>query len=416
MTMKKIAGMYTAAFSGLNRASWLLSVVMLVNRMGTMVLPFMTLYLTQVHHYSIAKASFVIAIFGAGAICGGFLGGKLTDKLGFYYVQISALLGGGIMFIILGRLENYTLICFTTFFLSVINESFRPANAAAITHYSKPENRTRSFSLNRLSINLGWAVGGMLGGIVAAANYHLLFWIDGLTNICAALLLWFLLAPSKNAATATATPTKQSGNTKSAYRDRQYIVFIVLTTMFGYSFFQIFSTLPVYYKEKLHLSEYYIGLIMAINGLLVALFEMVIVHKLEGRGKLLSYISAGTAMVGFSFIMFNIFPGAEILAMASIIIITIGEILAMPFMNTYWTKRSTDINRGQYAGLFTMSWATAQVLGPATGGQIANYFGYTVLWWFIGSVLFISAAGYYMLNKKAMQRAHVIEQQSLDRV
>src|SRR6185295_12230215 len=111
----------------------------------------------------------------------------------FYSQQLASLLLGGIMFLITGFLKTYLSLCIGTFILSLCNESFRPANAAAIAYYSEPENRTRSFSLNRLSINLGWAVGGALGGLLASVNYHLLFWVDGCTNIVAALLLLRLL-------------------------------------------------------------------------------------------------------------------------------------------------------------------------------------------------------------------------------
>ena len=70
--------------------------VMLVNRAGTMVVPFMTLYLTEAKHYPIGKAGMVMAVFGAGAVCGGFIGGRLTDKLGFYNIQLSGFMTGNI--------------------------------------------------------------------------------------------------------------------------------------------------------------------------------------------------------------------------------------------------------------------------------------------------------------------------------
>lgn len=395
--MKKIANIYKQAYSGLSSATWWLSFVMLVNRMGTMVLPFMTLYLTESKHYSVGKAGLVVSIFGIGSICGGFIGGKLTDKFGFYYLQLSALLGGGILFIALGQMTSLTSICVTTFFLSLVNESFRPANAAAIAHYSKEENRTRSYSLNRLAINLGWAAGGALGGFIASKNYELLFWIDGLTNIVAATLLWLLLAPSKNKATAS-KPVKQEGViTKSAYKDKPYLAFIALTIVFSYSFFQLFTTMPVFYRKELHLTEFYIGLIMAFNGILIALFEMVIVHNLEGRRHVLQYIMWGVALTGISFAMLNVFPGAEILAISSMFICTVGEVLAMPFMNTFWISRSTAANRGQYAGLYTICWSTAQVLGPSSGAYIAEQWGFATLWWFIGGICFIAAIGYKLL-------------------
>ena len=100
--------LYRNAYGGLSRDTWLLSFVMLVNRSGTMVIPFMTIYLTQpAMGYSIGQAGIVMGIFGAGAICGGFIGGKLTDKFGFHPVQLTALMGGGLFFILLGMMKSY---------------------------------------------------------------------------------------------------------------------------------------------------------------------------------------------------------------------------------------------------------------------------------------------------------------------
>lgn len=377
---------------------------MLINRSGTMVVPFMTLYLTQRLGYKMSQAGFIMALWGVGSICGGFVGGKLTDKLGSYYIQLFTLIGGGLLFLVLGQMKSYTPICITTFILSFVNESFRPANSAAIAHYSKPENRTRSYSLNRLSINLGWAAGGALGGFIASKNYHLLFIIDGLTNIAAAGVLWLLLAPSKNEATEKKPVSQQGTIINPAYKDKPYMAFIVLTTLFAYCFFQIFSTLPLYYKKGLHLSESYIGIIMAMNGLLIALFEMVIVHNLEGKRHNLQYITVGVFFVAISYIVFNIIPGTEMLAITSMLIVTVGEVLSMPFMNSYWVGRTSANNRGQYAGLYTVAWSTAQVLGPSTGTIVAERYGFTTLWWMIGGVCIVAAAGYKILQIKTKPR------------
>src|SRR5678815_3299324 len=116
---------------GLSRNTWWLSLVMLVNRSGTMVVPFMTMYMTQHLGVGIGKAGFVMSLFGAGAVIGALMGGRLTDKIGYYYVQLFTLLGGGAMFIVLGQMRSYIAICIATFLLSMINEAFRPANAVA---------------------------------------------------------------------------------------------------------------------------------------------------------------------------------------------------------------------------------------------------------------------------------------------
>ena len=126
---------------------------------------------------------------------------------------------------------------------------------------------------------------------------------------------------------------------------------------------------------------------MATNGVIIALVEMVLIFKLEGKRNILQYITLGVFMVGISFLMLNL-PGASVaVAISMIVMVTFGEILSMPFMNSYWITRTQLSNRGQYAALYTMAWSAAQTLGPMGGAQIAEHAGFTVLWWVVGSVL-----------------------------
>lgn len=404
--MSYVGKIYKNAYSGLSPATWWLSLVMLINRSGTMVVPFMTLYMTQALHYNIAKAGTVMAIFGMGAVCGGFLGGRLTDKFGFYNIQLSALLCGGAMFIVLGQMTNYTSICICTFILAVLNESFRPANSAAIAQYSNEQNRTRCYSLNRLSINLGWALGSAVGGFIASRNYHMLFWIDGVTNIGAAFLLRSVLSPQKNVQTPSKKDKKEpSTKGRTPYQDRLYLFFIFLTILFSYSFFQLFTTVPVFYRDMLHLSEFQIGCVMAVNGLIIAMVEMVLVFKLEQRKKNLQLISVGIFLIAMAFLTYNVMPGTLVVAATSMLFITIGEMLSMPFMNSFMIGRTNESNRGQYAGLYTVAWSVAQVIGPFTGTQIANRYGYTSLWWFIVFISIATALGFRYLQFRVGKNA-----------
>jgi len=391
--------LYRDAYSGLSRNTWLLSLVMLVNRSGTMVIPFMTIYLTQPSMgFSLAQAGAVIGIAGLGSVFGGFIGGRMTDRFGFHRIQVVTLAGGGMLFILLGQMRSYPLICGCVFLLNVVNDSFRPANSTAIAAYSKEENRTRSYSLNRLAINLGWAVGGAIGGILASINYHLLFWVDGCTNLLAALLLRYFLAPA-TASGGAHDEKQQEEAALTPYRDKIYLLFIGCTILFAACFFQLFSVLPVYYKRTLHLPEYMIGLLMTLNGLIIAFFEMILVFRLEGRRENLYYIFYGAGLVGVSYLLLNILPLSVAVVFFCMILTTIGEILAMPFMNSFWVSRTTRATRGQYAGLYTIAWSTAQVVGPAGGAEIADRVGFKPLWWLVGGICFLSAMGFRWLRQ-----------------
>ena len=392
--------LYKNAYGGLSRSTWWLALVMLINRSGTMVVPFMTMYMTQHIGVSISKAGFVMSLFGTGAVVGALIGGKLTDKLGYYYIQITTLVGGGIMFIVLGQMHSYLAICISTFLLAFVNEAFRPANSVAVAYYSKEENRTRSYSLNRLAINLGWAVGGGVGGLIASYNYQLLFWVDGLTNLCGAVLLYFVLAPSRNEATEVKSKQQKVAG-KTAYQDSNYMIFIFLLFLFAMCFFQLFTTIPVFYKEKFHLTVFFIGMIMTMNGLIISLFEMITIFKLEGKRPLLHFISSGVVLIGIAYLMLNS-PLIEKWALAIIIMLlfTFGEILSMPFMNSYFISRTMPHNRGQYAALYTVAWASAQAVGPFIGGLIAESYGYNILWFAVAGVCMIIALLYRLLHKK----------------
>ena len=393
--------LYKNAYTGVNRRMWLLGVVMLINRSGTMVLPFMTLYCKHIG-YSTKQAGYVVAIYGIGSLVGAFIGGKISDRFGFYYTQFFALFCGGILFLTLGQMNTYFSICISTFFLSMVNESFRPANATAIAHYSTPENRTQAFSIVRLAINLGWGVGGALGGLLASINYHLLFWVDGCTNITAAfLLLWLLpkvsLAQQKNISKTTVIKEKA----KSAYADKPFLYFIGLQLFFAICFFQLFTTIPLYFKEGLHINEFWIGVLMAMNGMIIAIFEMIIVFKLEGRRPYLRLMTYGALLMGISFSVLNIsFIHGFAIAVFAMIIITFAEMIAMPFMNSYYISRSSAGNRGQYAAYYTMAWSAAQVFGSTGGTQIAYAIGFNNLWWIIAGICMLTAIGYQLLYAK----------------
>lgn len=393
--------LYRNAYTGLSRRMWLLAVVMLINRSGTMVLPFMTLYCKHIG-YTTKQAGYVVAMYGLGSVVGAFLGGKISDRFGFYYTQFFSLFFGGILFITLGQMNSFTSICVCTFFLSMVNESFRPANATAVAHYSGPQNRTQSFSLVRLAINVGWGVGAALGGFLASINYHLLFWVDGFTNITAAfLLVWLLpkvsLAQQQNLFRTNAAKTK----TAPAHADKTFMRFIGLQVLFALCFFQLFTTIPLYFKEGLHINEFWIGVVMAMNGILIAILEMVIVFKLEGKLPYLRLMKLGTILMAVSFFLLNIpLANGFIIAAMAMLIVTFAEMIAMPFMNSYYISRSSEGNRGEYAAWYTMAWSTAQVIGSAAGTQVAYATGFHNLWWIIGGICILTAIGYQKLEMK----------------
>jgi len=367
---------------------------MLVNRAGTMVIPFLTLYLTD-KGFTLTQAGYAMAAFGVGAIAGGFLGGKLTDRFGFFYVQAQSLFSNGIMFFVLAQMQTLPQIIVCIFILSTLGESFRPANAAAIAHYSNETNRMRCYSLNRLAINLGWAIGPAVGGLLSQISYDWLFWADGSTCIFAAFILFFIHSPQEKLKTVHKAGFVKRG---SAFKDFIFLKGMFLVFLSAICFFQLFSIVSFFYEEVLHLSKFTIGCLLAMNGLVIFLIEMVLVYKLDGRYNPFNYIIGGTFLIGASFLTLNIAPLLSV-AIISMLIITVGEMLLFPFINNFWVKRSNEQNRGQYASVYTMAFAAAHVVAPTFSSAIAYNLGFSWLWIINFAICSLAMTGFIFLKR-----------------
>src|SRR6185369_14807704 len=169
------------------------------------------------------------------------------------------------------QMQTFWQIGICMFVIGSVGEGFRPANAAAIAYYSLPENRTRSYSLNRLAINLGFSIGPAIGGLLA---YKYLFWVDGVTCILAAIVLRIAL-PEVRSTPSTAEEIKQKDNTSSVWKDGVYLRFMFFVFLSALCFLQVFSMLPPFYTEQFHFSKSLAGIILALNGLIISIFEMV---------------------------------------------------------------------------------------------------------------------------------------------
>lgn len=389
---------YKNSFRGLSRETWLLSIVMLINRSSSMAVPFMSLYMTQYLHRPPSDAGLIITLFGIGSILGATTGGKLTDVVGFRTVQIVSSVIGGIFFIFFSTLTNFHFLCILTVVISFFSEAFRPANFAAIATYAAPGTQTRSYSLNRLATNLGWAFGSSVGGIVASFNYPLLFVIDGAVSILAGLLILCLL-PAAKAYVAGKSEDNAAVGAVKPWQDRLFVKFLLLTTLLTTCFFLMFRVVPLFYKEHWHLDEMVIGIILGMNGIIIALFEMVMISKIENKRSPIFYIMTGVLLIASSYLILmlpKLIP--VILAILSMIMFTLGEMFALPFINTFVMSRTNSGNRGQYAAGYTLSWSLAQVIGPASGFYLAEHFGYNWLWFLLVLLLAACAYGFKLLS------------------
>ena len=385
-------------YQGLSREIWLMALTMLINRAGAMVIPFLSLYLTNFLDFSLVDVGWIMSCYGFGSLAGVFIGGKFSDKYGYYKVMYISLLGTSLVFFSLQFITDFYSLCVGVFALTLIADMFRPAVWVALDDYSEVENRTRSVTLIRLAINLGFSLGPALGGLlITYISYSSLFWVDGITCLIAGfIIIRFLHQKSQ-----VKKESKEATQPKlSPYKDGRYLLFWFAMFLIGFTFMQYFSTIPLYYSQRLGMDEDKIGLMLAMNGLLIFLLEMPIVHSLE-KGKLhsLKIVIGGSFLLVLSFLVLNIAP-LILLAIVGIIFMTFGEMLGFPFSNSYALDRSKLGNQGAYMALYSMSFSVAHILGPNIGMQFSAKYGFESTWYLMAGICFIACLILLVLQRK----------------
>ncbi len=404
--MKKLHNNYINTFKGLSKEVWWLALITLINRAGTMVIPFLSLYLTDDLDFTLKNVGWIMTAFGLGSVAGSWLGGKLTDRIGYYKVMVRSLLTTGFLFIALQFLTTFVSFCVGIFFIMLVADMFRPAMLVALSAYSKPENKTRSVTLIRLAINLGFSAGPAIGGlIITTISYGGLFWIDGITCILATLLLIKVLHPK----TTKTLDTIKVENPQSAYKDKAFLIFLVSMTLFGIIFLQYFSTMPLYYKDVHTLTEFEIGLLMGMNGFIIFALEMPLIKWLEkSKYSKVGLMLFGAFLTTISFLVLNLTSWIGILIIG-MLLMTIGEMIAFPFSNAFAMDRAKKGNQGEYMALYSMSFSVAHIFGHNAGMRMVDGFGFDNTWYII-TILGVLCVILLFLLKQYLKTKKNVEQ------
>ncbi|GAB0157590.1 MFS transporter [Chryseobacterium sp. Alg-005] len=395
----KLLHLYTSSFKGLSKESWMLALVMLINRSGSMVLPFLGVYMTAHLHFSIENSGIVLSFFGIGSVIGSWLGGMITDRIGEYRVQSLSLLLSVPLFCLIPLFTTEVGLAGIILAQSIVSEAFRPANSVAITKYAKPENITRAFSLNRMAINLGFSIGPALGGILSAISYEFLFYSNASAALLAGLLyIWFFGKRNKFEVVKAqkVREARAAAKDNSPYKDNKFLIYCFFCMLFSICFFQLFSTLTIFYKDTAHLSQQNIGYILGYSGFLIVLLEMSLVQIAEKYFNLAFTMLIGTFLCGFSYAMLA-FDYGMITLVISMTLLCIGEIWTLPFMSTITALRSGEHNKGAYMGLNGISFSIAFIITPYLGTMIADQFGFETLWIGTGVLAILIAVAFYFI-------------------
>jgi MFS family permease len=374
--LRTIVGRYREAYSGLPRDAWALSLVLFIDMSGTMVIFFLSLYLTRRLGFSVFQSGQALSGYGFGMLFGALLGGQASDRIGPRTTQQLCMFGAGISLFALGVSRSFPAVFLCVLLYGLFSAALFPAIASGMAEICAPGIRSRGFVLNRLASNLGVTVGPVIGGFLARHDFRLLFWVDGATCLLAGLA-FFVLFPRGRSAVRAAAP-ERAGRRDAWWKDGGLLTVLAGTVGVSLVFNQLWGTFPIYVRSAYALPENLIGPLFAVNTVIIVLFQMVLTHAVERfpRGLV---AAGGAAFLGLGFGLMPFGRGWLYGAM-TVAVWTIGEMLFIPTVTTMISLRASEENQGRYQSLLSVAFGLGFIAGPALGTRVYERFGGTVLW------------------------------------
>lgn len=386
-------------FANFNREIKIIALITLINRMGTVVVPFLSKYLKEDLNLSYTNIGWIMVCFGLGSLVGTFLSGKLSDYFGPYKVMVFSLFFSGILFILLRFVASFSMLCLLVFLLTTIADMYRPAMMLTVTNYVQKEMRLQSLSLIRAANNLGLVVGPLLGAVVILnKGYGALFFIDGIT--CIVAISFFVLLVKEKKLLYKLHLVHQEQDKFAPLKDTPFVFNWIIAMITGYLFFQVFSILPIYHKAAYQLSELDSGMFLGFSGLLFILFEISVVNFVQ-KNKIADVIAImiGLLLISASYALLFLIHQPWVFWIF-MVLITFGNMLTFTFASGFVMKRSHKNHEGLFMSTFQMSYGFAHVFSSKTGLTIIQKFDFDANWTF-NFVLALGAAlfAYYMFLK-----------------
>jgi MFS family permease len=365
--------------------AWVLFAGSFVNRLGTFVLPFITLYLTR-RGYGPPEAGFAIAAYGLGGLLSQGVGGLVADRFGRRNPIVLSMISAGTLTLVLWRATSLAQIYPLMLALGFLGEMYRPAAAALIADLLPPERRVTAFTLWRLAVNLGWACGLALGGLLAERNFSFLFVGDALTSITFGVLAYVAIPHG------TRTSRHEEADLPNARRaiaaDRGFLLFLGSTLLAAAVYSQNVSTLPLHVVASGYGPATY-GILQAMNGLLVVAFELPVIAWTQHRDRL-RIVALGHLLIGLAFA--SLIAARTLPALAAMVVVwTLGEMIESPVASTVAADRAPTYARGRYQSAFGGMFGVAWMLGPVLG-TMAYATEPALLWAACGLVGAVAAA------------------------
>jgi len=332
----------------------------LLNKLGTFIVPYLTIVLRREFHLSAGQIGGLLTAYGVGSIVSVLVGGVLTDRIGRRVTLLLSLIGSGLLAIAMGLSPSIRVFVPLLVMFGFLADLYRPAAAAIIGDLLPSAQRAMGFAALRLAVNLGFAFGMAVGGVIADWSWRLLFLGDGLTTVLFGFTVFLFIPETHPSAILARGP--RAAPSASPWRDPVFLEMLFVSLAFAFLFFTHMTALPLTITLSAGYPARYYGFLVGANGLLIALFELSMVEQLR-RFRRLRVAALGMALAGVGFAATGLMLHWSWF-LVTVLVWTAGEILSAPQQMAFVADWAPPASRGRYLSLYQASWSVALALNP----------------------------------------------------
>jgi len=378
---------------------WLMFTGMIISTIGTsMVWPFLMIYASGKLKQPLTIVTSLMTVNAGMAIISSFIAGPILDRVGRKGVMVVSLMLNAVGNLFLSQAQGLLAFGLIMGFNGAMNPLFRVGADAMMADLIPPEKRADAYSLLRMANNIGVAVGPAIGGFIASRSYTVAFILAATGMIIYSLLLTFFAHETlPGQALASQQPDEPFGGYGRIFSDRKFMPFAAAFTLTQVCSALIWVLLSVYLKNNFKISESLYGFIPTTNALMVILFQ-ISVTQVTKRFPPLTVLAVGTLF--YATAVSSIAFGQGFWAFwASMVVMTLGELMLMPTATTYAANLAPADMRGRYMSLYGLTWAVASGLGPVFGGLLNDSISPQATWLGGGMVGLVSVFGFILLSR-----------------
>ncbi len=400
----------------------------------SLVFPFLTIYLVEALGATASEAGLVIAGYAVCSIVSGAVGGWLADRVGRKAVMIVSVGVTGLVVVLMGQARDLVQIAALTVALGLIDPAFVPAARAAIADVVEEPKRPRAYGLLGVAAAVGWIAGPSIGAGLATLGYPVLFTIAGVIISAYALIALIWLPETRPTDLSTAVAHGAAAGFEGGppigaplevehcgpdctrlhrhrYTDASgrrpvdarlvFVAFLPIAAVVHAAAFQWVTSLPIYARADLGVPTATWGLLFSINGILIVLFQLR-VSTIAERYTKPRLMAASSLLYGAGMLIVAVVtdPRVAVAALAAtIVLVTIGEMLLYPIEPSFVSDLSPVTQRGRYQGIAAAATGVGSAVGPPLGGYLLDTFPGPLAWQATAGALLVAAVAFLALGR-----------------